>query len=177
MTIWITSDLHIGHHGVCKFINNNGTKMRPWDSIEQMDEELINRFNEKVLPEDKCYILGDIALNQRAIPYLERLNCRHLRLIKGNHDVFSLDKYLPFFEDIRGSHVLENMILTHIPVHPSCLSRWSHNIHGHLHGERILLENGKVDSRYINVSVEQTNFYPISLEELIEKRDNGVYYD
>jgi calcineurin-like phosphoesterase family protein len=171
MNIWFTSDLHFGHHGMCKFLNYDGSKIRPWDSIEEMDEVLVERFNERVKPEDKCYILGDIALNLRAIPMLERLNCKNLRLIKGNHDTFKLEKYLPYFTDIRAYHVIDKMLLGHIPVHPDCLGRWGFQIHGHLHNEVVLLPDGTPDNRYMNISVERTDFYPISLDNIIEERN------
>jgi len=90
-------------------------------------------------------------------------------LIKGNHDLFPLDDYLPHFKDVRGSHVLSGMILTHIPVHPDSLDRWQANIHGHLHSERVLRPDGQPDLRYHCVSVEQTGFAPVALEEVLSQ--------
>ncbi len=59
--------------------------------------------------------------------------------------------------------------MTHIPVHPESLARWGFNIHGHLHTNRVLLANGSVDKRYLNVSVESLkNYIPISLEEALK---------
>jgi calcineurin-like phosphoesterase family protein len=162
MTTWITSDLHFSHKGVVKFTNNDGSKMRPWDTIEEMDEELIRRFNEKVSVDDECFILGDVTLNRSGLPLLDRLNCKNLILIKGNHDYFRLDEYTPYFKDIRSYHVVENVLFSHIPVHPSQLEyRFKMNVHGHMHGE--ILD----DVRYLNVSVEQTDYYPILLEDIL----------
>jgi calcineurin-like phosphoesterase family protein len=83
-------------------------------------------------------------------------------LIKGNHDKFKASQYLQIFKDIRAYGILDKYLLSHIPIHPESLSRWSANIHGHLHGNKIN------DPKYINVSVEQINYTPISLEELNE---------
>lgn len=180
--IFLTADLHLGHKGVTQFLNNDGTKLRPWDTVEEMDEALIANWNSVVGPKDKVYNLGDVVINRRALKTLERLNGEKV-LIKGNHDLFRLEEYTPYFKDIRGSHPLADFILTHIPIHPESLSRWKGNIHGHLHSnvvERMYMEYGmcvcmEVDPRYLCVSVEQTNFTPIALEEVISiMKDRGI---
>lgn len=163
MATWITSDLHFSHKSVVKFTNKDGSKMRPWNTIDEMDEELIRRFNEKVSKYDECFILGDVTLNRRGLPLLDRLNCKNLILIKGNHDHFRVDEYTPYFKDICSYHVEENVLFSHIPVHPSQLEyRFKMNVHGHMHGE--ILD----DSRYMNVSVEQTDYYPILLDDILQ---------
>lgn len=166
--IWVTSDLHFGHVGICKFLKDDGTKVRPWDSYEEMDEELIKRFNDRVKPTDKCYILGDVAINRRALPTLARLNCNDLVLIKGNHDLFRLEEYTPYFRDIRAYMVFEDILLSHIPVHPQSLARWKGQIHGHLHND-VVLNNGIPDLRYYNACVEQHDFAPILLQDAISQ--------
>jgi hypothetical protein len=89
-------------------------------------------------------------------------------LIKGNHDIFKLQDYTPHFRDIRGYHVMDGMILSHIPVHESNLYRFGTNIHGHLHSNRVMKDNGYnkevIDPRYYCVCVEQTDFKPVSFE-------------
>lgn len=170
MNTYIYSDPHFGHHGVCKFMNQDGSKMRPFVTIEEMDEALVERFNEVVQENDTCYFLGDVAINRRGLPTLARLNCKNLYLIKGNHDEFRLDEYTPYFKDILSCKVINNVLFSHIPVHPSCLVRWSGNVHGHLHTERVLKEVDSkmvIDERYYNASVEQTDFYPILLSDVL----------
>lgn len=162
MNIFLISDTHFGHRGVTQFLRDDGTKLRPWDTIEEMDEALVSNWNSVVTSKDKVYHLGDVVINRRAFPILHRLNGEKV-LIKGNHDLFRLEEYTPFFKDIRGSHPLDGMILTHIPIHPESLGRWTYNIHGHLHA------NTMDDSRYVNVSVEQIKYTPIALEELKRK--------
>ena len=166
--IFLTSDTHFGHVGVCKFLREDGvTKLRPWDNPEEMDEEMVKRWNETVRPNDKVYHLGDVVINRKALKIMHRLNGDKV-LIKGNHDIFRLEEYTPFFRDIRGSHVMNGLILTHIPVHPDNLYRFGCNIHGHLHSYRIMAE-GKIDPRYFSVCVEQTDFRPIAFEDVMKK--------
>ena len=173
--IFLVSDTHFGHAGVCRFLREDGTKLRPWDSPEEMDEEMIKRWNETVRPNDKVYHLGDVVINRKALKTLGRLNGEKV-LIKGNHDIFKLIDYLPYFKDIRGYHVMNGMILSHVPVHPESLARFGTNIHGHLHANRVKMkvryphkETEIIDPRYFNVSVEQIDFTPILFEQAIIK--------
>lgn len=170
--IFLISDTHWGHKGVCEFLNDDGTKLRPWDNYTDMDEAMIANWNSVVGPKDKVYHLGDVVINRRAFPTLSRLNGEKV-LIKGNHDIFRLEEYTPYFKDIRGTHKLDNMLLSHIPVHPDSLARWcGGNAHGHLHSNRVMLPkfdtkgNANVDPRYFCASVEQINYTPISFEEV-----------
>ena len=96
---------------------------------------------------------------------LARLNGDKV-LIKGNHDIFDVSKYLEYFRDIRAYHILNDMILSHIPIHPASLDRFKTNIHGHLHSTRVLTETGNIHKDYFCVSVEHTDYTPISLEEV-----------
>jgi calcineurin-like phosphoesterase family protein len=167
-TIFLTADTHFGHNGVCVFTRQDGTKLRPWDNAEEMDEAMIKLWNDTVRPKDKVYVLGDLVINRKALgKTLPRLNGEKV-LVKGNHDIFKLDDYVPYFKDIRGYHVLSGMIMSHIPIHQDSLARFGCNIHGHLHEKRVMLNN-KIDPRYFSVSVECTDFKPISLEQAIEK--------
>ena len=168
-SVFLTSDTHFGHLGVCKFTRTDGvTKLRPWDTPEEMDEEMVKRWNEVVKPNDKVYHLGDVVINRRALKTLHRLNGDKV-LIKGNHDIFKLSDYTEHFRDIRGYHVMNGMILSHIPVHHESLGRFGVNIHGHLHANRVLDKHGKVDVRYHCVCVEQTDFRPILFEDVIKR--------
>lgn len=165
---FLVSDTHFGHAGVCKFLREDGTKLRPWDDPEEMDEEMIKRWNDTVRPNDKVYHLGDVVINRKALKTLDRLNGDKV-LIKGNHDIFRLEDYTPYFRDIRGYHVMNGMILSHIPMHESALYRFGTNIHGHTHSNRVTLTNGNIDVRYQCVCVEQTDFTPILFEDVIKR--------
>ena len=72
--IFLVSDTHFGHKGVTQFLKEDGTKLRPWDSVEEMDEAMVKLWNETVKPTDKVYHLGDVVINRRALGILSRLN-------------------------------------------------------------------------------------------------------
>jgi hypothetical protein len=124
--------------------------------------------------------LGDVVINRKALKTLHRLNGDKV-LIKGNHDIFRLEEYTPFFRDVRGYHVMNGMILSHIPVHVSSLGRFGVNIHGHLHAHRVMFydtmkHREEVDPRYFCVSVEHTDYAPILFEDVVKrvKEEGGV---
>lgn len=178
---FLISDTHFGHAGVCRFLRNDGvTKLRPWDTPEEMDEHMVRAWNERVRPRDKVYHLGDVVINRKHLTTLGRLNGDKV-LIRGNHDIFKLEDYTPYFRDIRGYHVMNGMILSHIPVHEESLGRFGVNVHGHLHANRVMrraestvefMERGErswIDPRYHCVCVEQTDFAPILLEDMIKR--------
>ena len=182
-SVFLYSDPHFSHQGVCRFLRADGvTKLRPWDTAEEMDEFLIERFNETVKPRDKVYFLGDVVINRRALSaIMPRLNGDKV-LIRGNHDIFKLGDYTQYFRDIRAYHVMNGMILSHIPIHANSLGRFGTNIHGHLHEKRVMKPTGvdpntgeilygnEIDPRYYNVSVEQLpDFAPILFEDVLKK--------
>jgi calcineurin-like phosphoesterase family protein len=172
-SVFLVSDTHFGHAGVCRFLRGDGTKLRPWDSPEEMDEHMIKVWNETVKPQDKVYHLGDVVINRKALNTLHRLNGDKV-LIRGNHDIFRDDEYRQFFRELRAYHVMNGMILSHIPIHPESLGRFGVNIHGHLHANRVMKvkhagAKPEIDTRYHCVCVEQTDFRPILFEDVIKR--------
>jgi len=181
-SVFLVSDTHYGHLGVCKFMRADGvTKLRPWDTPEEMDEAMVKAWNETVKPTDKVYHLGDVVINRKALKILHRLNGDKV-LIRGNHDIFPDDEYRQHFRELRSYHVMNGMILSHIPIHPESLSRFGTNIHGHTHSNRVMHEPvgkyGKpiIDTRYHCVCVEQTDFRPILFEHVLKriKEEGGI---
>jgi hypothetical protein len=172
--VFLTSDTHFGHTGVCHFTRNDGvTKLRPWTDPDEMDEEMVRRWNETVRPNDKVYHLGDVVINRKSLKIMSRLNGDKV-LIRGNHDIFRDDEYRKYFRELRAYHVMNGMILSHIPIHEESLGRFGVNIHGHLHSNRIMgysidLDREVIDPRYHCVCVEQTDFRPILFEDVIKR--------
>ena len=170
---WLYADPHFFHAGVCRFLRYDGSKLRPWTDPDEMSEQMIAWYNEAVNPEDRVYILGDVAMNRRALDRsLPRLKGRKV-LVKGNHDIDKLSYYSQHFDDIRSYVVKKGFIMSHIPIHPGSLSRWAINIHGHLHANEVLDDDRKMepkpDPRYVCVSVEHTDYRPILLDTVLTK--------
>lgn len=161
---FLISDTHFGHANILSFKKKDGSLLREgFKDIKDHDLELIQRWNNVVNKEDKVYHLGDVGFTN--FPHVKRifdaLNGTKV-LIKGNHDNFKLSQYAQIFKDVRAIHVLDGIVLTHVPIHPDSLYRWKGNVHGHLH------ENILEDKRYLNICVEHTNYTPIDFEEIRE---------
>jgi len=178
---FLVSDTHFGHMGVCRFTRNDGvTKLRPWDTADEMDEAMVKAWNERVKPNDKVYHLGDVVINRKALAIMHRLNGDKV-LIRGNHDIFRDDEYRQYFRELRAYHVMNGLILSHIPVHEASLGRFGCNIHGHLHANRVMKARGvdaktgeilysdEIDPRYWCACVEQTDFAPILFEDALKR--------
>jgi len=187
--VFLVSDTHFGHAGVCRFTHPDDpeVKLRPWTDPDEMDEEMIRRWNDRVRPNDKVYHLGDVVINRKALKTLARLNGDKV-LIRGNHDIFRDDEYREYFRELRAYHVMNGLILSHIPVHEASLGRFGCNIHGHLHASRVrkargvdartgeILYGTEIDPRYWCACVEQTDFAPILFEDVIKniEAEGGV---
>lgn len=162
--IFFISDTHFSHENALTFLNYDGSRMRPFDTVDECDELMIENWNKVVGKNDKVYHLGDVGFNKNKLDIiLPRLNGVKI-LIKGNHDTFKPKFYLQHFKDIRGCHNLDNHLLTHIPVHPDSKNRFKKNIHGHIHGNKI------DDNWYVNVCVDANNYRPIAYEEINNDR-------
>jgi calcineurin-like phosphoesterase family protein len=179
--VWLVSDTHFGHEKTCTvFKREDGSPLRPFSCAEEMDEYMVKAWNERVKPNDKVYHLGDVVINRKAMKTLERLNGDKV-LIRGNHDIFRDDDYRQYFREIRAYHVMNGLILSHIPLHSHSLGRFGVNIHGHLHANRVMKARGvnartgevlygtEIDTRYHCVCVEMTDFAPILFDD-VQKR-------
>jgi len=175
---WVYSDPHFYHDGICRFTNADGSKVRPWDDSTVMTEEMIDMYNELVADTDRVYILGDVAFSAAKIrAAVSQLKGKKV-LVPGNHEPPKMRQYFDVFDDVRGYVQRRGFIMSHIPLHPESLGRWGLNIHGHLHSNVVksVMHKGPFagleypDTRYFNASVEQTNFRPKLLDEILHER-------
>lgn len=182
MRTFYISDLHLGHANTTngKFVNADGSNLRPFADVEEMNHEIMSRWNELVTEEDKVYVLGDVVINKKFLSLVNELKGKK-RLVRGNHDIFRTREYMDVgFKEVYGVRVLNPMgILSHIPLHPDTITkRFGINIHGHLHGNVVMMANphyGSLygaskeipDPRYFNVAVEQIDYTPILHEDLM----------
>lgn len=124
------SDLHFGHKNIIKYEN------RPFDTVEEMNEEYITRWNNKIKKGDEVYILGDFSFykGEETNKILKRLNGMKF-LVKGNHDRTFLedskfDKSL--FVWVKDYHLVKDegtyIALFHYPI-----QTWDRKHHGSLH--------------------------------------------
>lgn len=177
MTTFVCADMHLGHRGITQFLRPDGSKERPWDNVEDMNEALIANWNSVVRPKDTVIVLGDFVINRSALPLAARLNGTK-ELVMGNHDTMRAEEYLVYFKKLHGVKVFDDYVMSHIPLHPaSVIPRYKGNVHGHTHSNIVTEEIYKAgdysgdlykeqDPRYVCVSMEQINYTPVAWEEL-----------
>lgn len=156
--IRVISDIHYNH----KYM----AALRGFDSVDTMNESIMDIWNSTVNKKDVVWILGDVTMEKNNYNFLNSLKGLK-KVVLGNHDMPQHAKHiLNYSNAISGAVKLRGCILTHIPIHPVELRDFKYNIHGHVH------ENSLPDIRYINVSAEVLGYEPRLIDELIETRDN-----
>jgi calcineurin-like phosphoesterase family protein len=156
--IFLISDTHFCHKNIIEYAD------RPFLSVEEMNEKIIENWNKAVKKNYKVIIAGDFALcgKEKMKELVERLNGYKI-LILGNHDrSYNSMKSFPFDEVIKYPILIqEKYIISHHPLEN--VPTGFVNIHGHIHNREMHSLN------YFNISVEQIGYTPIELKE-IEKR-------
>jgi calcineurin-like phosphoesterase family protein len=173
---WLISDLHLGHTNALNFKRADGKPLRPFASVEEMDETIIDNWNKVVGTNDKVCVLGDVVINKKNLYKLDRLKGKKA-LVMGNHDQLSIEDMSKYFYKVYGAKEHDTCIFTHIPVHTNQLYRFSANIHGHSHSNYTLLDNGERDWRYFNVSCDcdDMEFVPKAWEDIKKiLKDRGI---
>jgi calcineurin-like phosphoesterase family protein len=155
------------------FTDKDEKKIRPFSSIEEMNELMVSNWNKIVKDNDIIYHLGDFTFGGKdKIELVSKQLKGKKRLILGNHDYDAKD-YVSHFETVssfiefKKKYFSVPLFLTHFPMHEvSFYDRkggGGYNLHGHIHEKKI--EN----NRYINVCVEHINYTPISIEDILLK--------
>lgn len=167
-TTFLISDTHFSHANILQF----EAEARPFSSVEEMNEKLIENWNSVVGHNDIVWHLGDVLFGNKNFHILDRLNGRK-NLVLGNHDHYGkgVATYMEYFRDIQASKKYDDYLLTHVPIHPSQFYRFAGNVHGHLHSKHVLDADGNKDRHYVNVSCEHTALSPIAWE-LVKERFN-----
>lgn len=165
--IFVVSDLHLNHKNIIQY-------SRPqYSSVEEMNEDIVNKWNSVVRNDDIVYNLGDIYLGNKTVAksLLQRLNGRH-RVIKGNHDSYKDLVKLNIFERVYDKPILIDgyVILSHEPIDYLNVHSPFVNIYGHLHDDATIQTYTPFSAC---VSIERINMTPIRLKtvyKMIEKQ-------
>jgi calcineurin-like phosphoesterase family protein len=162
---FFTADEHYGHTNIINYCN------RPFKSVEEMDNEIINRHNQVVSGRDVVVHAGDFILSKKnsASFYIEKLNGSHI-FLKGSHDHWlnGSNKYHEIWEKkIDGIFV----VVCHYAMRVWAKSHYnSWMLYGHSHGK--LESIGKQH----DVGVDNNDFFPLSFEKIKDimskKQDN-----
>lgn len=167
--IWVTSDTHYNHEKIITFIDYNGNRTRDFNTVEEMNERILEGWNSVVQPGDIVYHLGDVVFGDKEKFKKDwpKFNGSK-RLIVGNHDDIPFLSSGGFFKKVMMWRMFpeHEIMLSHVPLHVSSLYRGKDqtapmfNVHGHIH------TMPSPEGPYHCVCVEQTNYTPVNIEDL-----------
>lgn len=171
---FVTSDQHFNHKNIIKYCD------RPFSSVEEMNEELIKRWNAVVSKDDTAFVLGDFFMGRltEIEDILSRLN-GHIMLVEGNHDNDSRIATMTscgnvknlgplFIMDYRGI----NIAMCHYPIDfdlRNMVSKASKKmlfLYGHIHN---LAPKGLDRGCFYHVGVDTNDFTPVDLDSIIDE--------
>lgn len=157
MATWVIGDLHLGHTRLAE--------ARGFDSVGEHDDAIIEGINSVGVKADKLILLGDTTLKNTLTGvgyWLQAIKFQTVECVLGNHDRHRLSGYMQYFNAVYGAYRYADLLLTHIPVHPSELQvaggRYLANIHAHRHSKP------KLDTYYECVSWEAVGGVPKDLQ-------------
>lgn len=166
MPRYVVADHHFGHANIIEYCD------RPFNSVKDMNNTLLDRHFETVGQDDVLIHLGDVAMDMRSgeetIEYFQSLNADVL--MPGNHDanLNPEDAPFPVFDTSILKHGDYLFYCTHRPEDiPESWDGWA--IHGHHHNNHpedypFLA----MDAQRVNVSVELLDYRPVALKQLVE---------
>ena len=202
---WITSDLHLSHGNIIKYCDRDfclnsfereeiaKTKkdfpgaqaalkqiIISKESIDLMDRTIIANINNLVGKDDILYMLGDFCWAKefyQVVNFRNRINCKNIIGILGNHDFFSYREYSSIFNEVVNYKEIKynglNIVMCHYPIFSfNSMHRSGIMAHGHAHGNT---ENWKKEHLpgipIIDIGVDCWNYEPVSFEEIIKKAE------
>lgn len=167
--IWFISDTHFGHANIIKHC------ARPFSDVGHMDAAIINAINARVLYGDTLYVLGDFAKlgsHTGARSYRDRITCRDVRLVRGNHDKRVVEGDSPFEEELdylELTHAGRRLCCMHYPLLSwHGMERGSIMLHGHIHADETYnLGNLEAGVFRYDVGVDANGYAPVSADAVV----------
>lgn len=170
--IWFTSDLHLRHENIIRYAN------RPFADADEMGRAIVENINERVAYDDTLWILGDVCMGREKLQGCEslvnRLVCRDVRLVCGNHDARDHDRLSAcgfasvsdYAEISLGGH--EIAVLSHYPMLSwNRMRHGSYMLHGHIHAGPEYNERNRADGvRRYDVGVDANGYAPVSKDDI-----------
>ena len=150
MKYFFTSDTHFGHKNIIEYCQ------RPFKSVEEMNEKIIENWNKVVSPEDTVFHLGDFVFRGKKREFLHKLNGKVIWL-KGNHDSRNDTPIREMFIKLGGI----DWHLVHNPADSLCTNVICGHVHQHWKFKKIK------DRKVINVGVDVWGFTPITIDQIM----------
>ena len=161
---------------------------RPFQSLDEMESEIIRKWNNKVSDDDLVYILGDISKDDdtSSLEIFKKLKGQK-HLIVGNHDHLIIEEIQKsnIFDTIKFIDLIidnnRKVCICHYPIMDWMeFDRDGILVYGHVHNKtekngyayRLMKEYYR-DLKAYNCGVDVNNFEPKSLDELIQLKEEN----
>lgn len=187
--IYFTSDTHYSHSNICRSTSRwpESDKTRDFETLEHMDNSIVDNINNVVGEDDHLFHLGDWSFGgfEKIREFRERIICKNVHIVLGNHDhhidrdkegireIFSSVNDYVFLTVVRqgpnpnkDKSTKDRFVLCHFPI-----ASWNGLSDGviHLHGHVHLPPNKKIaDGRAMDVGMDGNYLVPYSLDEVID---------
>lgn len=165
--LYFISDTHFGHEAIIKLCN------RPFNSVQEMDCYMIDRWRETISNNDKVYILGDMFYRCKDVSSILKLLPGQKHLLVGNHDKSWLHGNEGYFASINMVNTVVtnkgNVTMCHYPWVSWPSQNRSYMLHGHIHNDTNLpfYSYLRGNPRILNASVEVNGYRPCTIEEIL----------
>jgi len=166
--LFVTSDVHAGHKNIIKY------ESRPFLDTDEMDNEIIRRWNKKVGPDDRVIMLGDFCLRNvdHYLRMLARLNYGSMLWIKGNHDkgIKTLNEFPRVFAVKNAIIEVPGIGLVYLNHEPfvSPVQPVEMVIHGHVHGrEGSDVIRVRDNVMFFHAGMDTNNLRPWHINEIV----------
>jgi calcineurin-like phosphoesterase family protein len=183
VTRWFTSDLHFGHANIIRYC------ARPYADVDEMDRDLVARWNDTVAPDDEVWVLGDVAMGRldESLRLISRLAGTKL-LVPGNHDRCwpgrgeSAAGWAARYREAGFTEVLPEQVDLTVAARPAHACHFPY--HGDSHDEArfeghrpvddgLLLLHGhvhtrwRVEGRQVNVGCDVWGYRPVAEADIV----------
>jgi calcineurin-like phosphoesterase family protein len=187
--LFFTSDTHYHHKNICRGVTSwtgGLDATRPFDTLEQMDNLIVNNINEVVGQDDILVHLGDWSFGgfEYVTEFRNRINCDNIYLILGNHDhhiernrqnvqtLFNKTSHYEvlFVTDEDSDDLNYEFVLSHFPIvswHDMNKGRF--HVFGHVHLPR---SRKIMPGRSMDVGMDGNNLIPYELKEVVAILEN-----
>jgi calcineurin-like phosphoesterase family protein len=178
--LYFTSDTHYMHQNICRgttrWSNADGFT-RDFDTLDQMNDRIVNGINSAVGQDDILFHLGDWSFGgfEMIWKFRHRINCQNIHLILGNHDhhierdregirglFSSVNQYLEL--EVKGKDWEQNYVLMHYPI-----ISWNKMNDGviHLHGHVHLSADRRIGKgKTMDVGVDGNGLNPLHTSDI-----------
>ena len=177
MTVWFTADTHYGHKNIVRGVSSWGNKSgcRDFATIAEMNDAMVANINGCVKADDVLYHVGDLVMGlfENVAEFRERLRCKNIHLILGNHDHNirkDRDSVQQLFSTVQQQSMIsiatEQIVLCHYPLHVwQNHHRGTWHLHGHTHGK--LADPIFYKRKVMDVGIDtHPEFRPYSFDEV-----------